>query len=115
MLNLSCRCGAVRIHLKKELEYVSGCRCEACHELGIAWATFAPRAVSIQGPTKVHVGEADGDDPLMETRVCANCGTTTHWVYTASGRAWSGSNSVGVNMLLAEESAECPEEGCSLA
>ena len=54
------------------------------------------------GPTKGYSRD-DKDDPAAELRFCANCGSTTHFVLTASAVSKFGNSQIGVNVRLADE------------
>ncbi len=45
----------------------------------------------------------DKEDPAAEIHFCANCGSTTHFILTASAVAKFGNVQMGVNMHLANE------------
>ena len=67
-----------------------------------AGAYFHPSEVGIEGTTKGHSRE-DKEDPAAEIRFCANCGSTTHFILTASAVSKFGNVQMGVNMRLADE------------
>ena len=69
---------------------------------GATWAYFHPSEVSVVGTTKGYSRE-DKDDPAAEIRFCARCGSTTHFILTASAVSKFGNIQMGVNTRLADE------------
>ena len=69
---------------------------------GAHWAYFDPSEISVVGLTKGYCRD-DKDDPAAEIRFCESCGSTTHFVLTASAVSKFGNTMMGVNMLLADE------------
>jgi hypothetical protein len=57
---------------------------------------------SASGATKGYSRE-DKEDPAAEIRFCAHCGSTTHFILTASAISKFGNSQIGVNMRLADE------------
>jgi len=102
MLKLSCLCGHVRITLSKRPDFVNECNCTLCSKSGARWAYFHPSEVDIEGVTKGYRRE-DKEDPAAEVQFCAHCGSTTHFILTASAVSKFGNVQMGVNMRLAEE------------
>ena len=103
MLTLSCHCGQIRIAIKKRPDYINQCNCTLCSRSGARWGYFHPSEVSIEGSTRGYRRQ-DKDDPGAEFQFCATCGSTTHFVLTASAVSKFGNTLVGVNMWLADES-----------
>ena len=102
MLKLSCLCGQVRIEIPKRPDFINECNCTLCSKSGARWAYFHPSEVSVVGTTTGYSRE-DKEDPAAEIRFCANCGSTTHFVLTASAVSKFGNSQMGVNMRLADE------------
>ena len=96
MLKLSCLCGQVRIETPKRPDFINECNCTLCSKSGARWAYFHPSDVGIEGSTT-------GYSPAAEIRFCANCGSTTHFILTASAASKFGNVQVGVNVRLADE------------
>ena len=80
MLKLSCLCGQVRIEIRKRPDFINECNCTLCSKSGARWAYFHPSEVSVVGTTKGYSRE-DKEDPAAEIRFCANCGSTTHFIF----------------------------------
>jgi hypothetical protein len=102
MLKLSCLCGQVRIEIPKQPDFINECNCTLCSKAGARWAYFHPSEVGIEGTTNGYCRE-DKDDPAAEIRFCANCGSTTHFILTASAISKFGNSQMGVNVRLADE------------
>jgi hypothetical protein len=102
MLKLSCLCGQVRIEIPKRPDFINECNCTLCSKSGARWAYFHPSEVSVVGTTKGYSRE-DKEDPAAEIRFCANCGSTTHFILTASAVSKFGNSQMGVNARLADE------------
>jgi hypothetical protein len=102
MLKLSCLCEQVRIKIPKRPDFINECNCTLCSKSGAHWAYFHPSEVSVEGATNEYSRE-DKEDPAAEIRFCATCGSTTHFILTASAIAKFGNIQMGVNMRLADE------------
>jgi len=102
MLKLHCHCGQVRIQATRHPDFINECNCTLCSKTGARWAYYHPSDVVIAGMTKGYSRE-DKDDPAAEVQFCANCGSTTHFILTASAIAKFGNVQLGVNMRLANE------------
>ena len=102
MLNLSCLCGQVRIETRKRPDFINECNCTLCRKSGARWAYFHPSDVRVEGTTKGYCRQ-DKDDPAAEIQFCSNCGSTTHFILTASAVAKFGNVQTGVNARLADE------------
>src|ERR1700744_1823221 len=102
MLKLFCLCGHVRIELPKRPDYINECNCTLCSKSGARWAYFLPSAVVVDGTTRGYC-RADKESPAAEIHFCERCGSTTHFVLTASAVAKFGNAHMGVNMHLADE------------
>jgi hypothetical protein len=103
MLKLSCLCGQVRIEISKRPDFINECNCTLCSKSGARWAYFHPSEVGAVGMTKGYRRE-DKEDPTAEIHFCTNCGSTTHFVLTASAISRFGKSQLGVNVRLADES-----------
>ncbi|MDE8650364.1 GFA family protein [Novosphingobium album (ex Liu et al. 2023)] len=103
MLTLSCHCGQIRIEITRQPDYINECNCTLCSKAGARWAYFHPSDVNVTGATTGYCRE-DKADPAAEIRFCAHCGSTTHFVLTASAASKFGNTMMGVNMRLADES-----------
>ena len=102
MLSLSCHCGQIHIEINRKPDYVNACNCTLCSKAGAHWAYFHPSEVRVKGPAKGY-SRTDKDDPAAEVQFCPDCGSTTHFVLTASAQSKFGNSLMGVNMLLADE------------
>ena len=102
MLKLHCLCGQVRIQTLKRPDFINACNCTLCSKTGARWGYFHPSDVVIEGTTNGY-RRADKEDPAAEIQFCANCGSTTHFILTASAIAKFGNVQLGVNMCLADE------------
>ena len=102
MLNLSCLCGQVRLDVPKRPAFINECNCTLYRKSGARWAYFDPADVGIEGMTKGY-SRKDKDDPAAEIQFCANCGSTTHCILTASATSKFGNSKLGVNILLADD------------
>jgi hypothetical protein len=70
--------------------------------VGARWAYFHPSDFRVVGVTTGYSRD-DKADPAAEIHFCATCGSTTHFVLTASAVAKFGNVQVGVNARLADE------------
>lgn len=102
MLKVSCLCGQVRVEARKRPEFVNECNCTLCAKSGARWAYFHPAEVVVEGETR-GFSRSDKDDPAAEVHFCPTCGSTTHFVLTASAVAKFGNVQMGVNTRLADE------------
>lgn len=102
MLKIACLCGRVRLQIPKRPDFINECNCTLCSKSGARWAYSHPSEVGIEGTTTGYRRE-DKDDPAAEIKFCANCGSTTHFVLTASAIAKFGNRQMGVNLRLADE------------
>lgn len=102
MIDLSCLCGAVRVHLSTRPGFLNECNCQLCRKSGARWGYFAPEHVSLTGLTAGYV-RGDKPDPGAELHFCPTCGTTTHFTLTASAQAKHGNVVCGVNLRLADD------------
>ena len=101
MLKLSCLCGQIHVDISKRPDFINECNCTLCSKSGARWAYSIPRK-SASWATKGYSRE-DKEDPAAEIRFCANCGSTTHFILTASAISKFGNSQIGVNMRLADE------------
>jgi hypothetical protein len=101
MLTLSCLCGQVRIEIPRP-DFINECNCTLCSKSGASWAYFHPSHVVVEGMTSGYSRE-DKEDPAAEIHFCPHCGSTTHFVLTASAIAKFGNVQMGVNARLADE------------
>jgi hypothetical protein len=102
MLKLSCLCGQIHVDISKRPDFINECNCTLCSKSGARWAYFHPSEVSVVGATKGYSRE-DKEDPAAEIRFCAHCGSTTHFILTASAVLKFGNSQIGVNIRLADE------------
>ena len=102
MLKLSCHCGEIRVEILKRPDYINACNCTLCRKSGARWAYLHPSEVRVEGLAQGYCRD-DKDDPGAEIRFCAKCGSTTHFILTASAVARFGNSLMGVNMWLADE------------
>lgn len=75
-----------------------------CGKSGAHWGYYHPSDVSIEGATSSYCRE-DKADPAAQIHFCSKCGSTTHFTLTSSAVAKFGNVQMGLNMLLADESA----------
>ncbi len=75
MIEGSCHCGAVRYTVETAPDTVTDCNCSICRRLGVLWAYYSPRAVTVTGPTATY----QWDDRSLFFHHCQACGCTTHW------------------------------------
>jgi hypothetical protein len=101
MIMLSCHCGQVRVEVHKRPEFINECNCTLCSKTGVRWSYFDPADVRVGGETAGYC-RSDKDSPAAEIHFCATCGSTTHFVLTASAIAQHGNTLMGVNMWLAD-------------
>ncbi len=101
-MKIFCLCGQVRVQIPKRPDFINECNCTFCSKSGARWAYFHPPEVSIEGTTKGYSRE-DKDEPAAEIHFCPNCGSTTHFILTASAVSKFGNVQMGVNMHLADE------------
>ena len=104
MIELSCLCGQICVKTEKQPEFIHECNCTLCNKSGARWAYFHPSDVKVDGVTKGY-SRADKEDPGAEVQFCPGCGSTTHFVLTASAVSKFGNSMMGVNMWLADENA----------
>jgi hypothetical protein len=102
MLQSSCLCGHVRVHIGKRPEYINACNCTLCRKAGARWSYFDPSDIVVDGTTTGYSRD-DKVEPNAQIRFCATCGSTTHFVLTPNAIARFGNTLVGVNMALADE------------
>src|ERR1700733_11981203 len=100
MLKISCLCGRVRVDIQKRPEFINECNCTLCSKSGALWAYFHPSEVAVEGTTMGYSRE-DKSDPAAEIQFCSVCGSTTHFILTASAIAKFGNVQMGVNVRLA--------------
>ena len=102
MLKLFCLCGQVRVNIPRSPEFINECNCTLCSKSGARWAYFNPSEIGIEGVTRGYSRE-DKEDPAAEIHFCSKCGSTTHFILTASAISRFGNSQMGVNMRLADE------------
>lgn len=96
----SCHCGAVRVAIAHQPEFLQDCNCSLCSKSGGVWGYFNPADVKTTGDTGNYTRN-DYPEPAVEIHFCQNCGSTTHWILTKEHVASTGSNDrMGVNMKL---------------
>ena len=101
MLKLFCLCGRVTVEIDNKPDFINECNCRLCSSSGAQWGYFHPSTVSVAGTTHGYTRD-DKSDPAAEVHFCPACGTTTHFVLTASAVAKFGNVQMGVNMRLAD-------------
>lgn len=101
MLNLSCLCGQVRIELQRPPEFIHECNCTLCSKTGARWGYFHHSEVAVAGGTTAY-SRGHKEDPNAEVHFCPTCGSTTHFLLTATAIAKHGNSMMGVNMWLAD-------------
>jgi hypothetical protein len=101
MLSLSCLCGEITIRVEKRPAFIHECNCTLCSKTGARWSYFDPSQVSVEGSAKGYC-RADKDEPKVQVRFCATCGSTTHFVLTETAISKFGNRFIGVNMWLAD-------------
>lgn len=75
MIEASCHCGAVHMHVETAPDTVTECNCSICSRTGGLWAYYKPSEVRVEGETDVYIW---GDKSLRLHR-CKICGNVTHW------------------------------------
>lgn len=75
-MKTQCHCGHVTIKSPTAPVKLNRCGCSICRRYGALWAYYAPKEISISGPTDTYVW---GDRMLTHHR-CQNCGVLTHWL-----------------------------------
>lgn len=96
----SCHCGAVKVSVSHQPEFLQDCNCNLCSKSGGVWGYFNPADVEIEGATGSYK-RTDYPQPAVEMHFCKDCGSTTHWTLTKEHVARIGNNDqMGVNMRL---------------
>ncbi|MCS0502391.1 GFA family protein [Ancylobacter mangrovi] len=101
-MTFSCLCGRVRVDIPAPPAFINACNCTLCSKSGARWAYFSPSEVGVEGVTNGYSRE-DKEDPAAEIHFCPTCGSTTHFVLTASAVSRFGNSQMGVNMRLVDE------------
>lgn len=77
-----CHCGALRVTVVGDPEWVNLCHCKACQRRTGAMlhsgAYFAPARVRIEGNSKVYARPADSGYH-MHFHFCPECGSNVYW------------------------------------
>jgi hypothetical protein len=102
MLKIFCLCGRVRVDTQKRSEFINECNCTLCSKSGARWAYFHPSEVAVEGMATGYSRE-DKSDSAAEIHFCAVCGSTTHFILTASAIAKFGNVQMEGNVRLADE------------
>ena len=71
----SCHCGAVRIVVPHQPEWVASCNCSLCRKLAWLVAYDPPASVTVEGETAAYVW----GDRVIRIHHCPICGSGTHW------------------------------------
>jgi hypothetical protein len=101
MLNLSCHCGRIRIALERRPDFIHECNCTMCSKTGARWGYFHPSEVTVAGSGTGYCRE-DKDDPNAQLHFCPTCGSTTHFVLTASAISRFGNVVMGREYVAGE-------------
>ena len=77
MIETSCHCGAVRLHVSHAPDSLTDCNCSICRRYGALWAYYSPKDVQVgTAPTDIYMwGER-----TIEFHRCRNCGNVSHWL-----------------------------------
>ncbi|HEY5072454.1 MAG TPA: hypothetical protein VII63_10535 [Caulobacteraceae bacterium] len=78
MIEAECHCGAVRIEIAEAPSQLTDCNCSICRRLGVHWAYYAPREVTLIAASDATAAYVRGDRTLAFHH-CRTCGCTTHW------------------------------------
>lgn len=94
MIESSCHCGRVKLHVPEAPGIVTDCNCSICRRYGVLWAYYSPAQV------RIVVGGDSTDaymwnDRSIEFHRCRNCGCVTHWAPVDKS-----SDRMGVNARL---------------
>ena len=103
MIQASCHCGAVRLHVSRKPTQLTSCNCSICRRYGALWAYYTHRSVRIQSAQGALESYAWGHRSIRFVR-CATCGCVTHWEAAKGG---SGSR-MGVNARMMEPEVIAP-------
>lgn len=99
-MHATCLCGAVRVALPRQPDYINDCNCSLCRRVGGAWGYFSAREVEVSGETGTFT-RTDMENPAVTVHFCRSCGTTTHWTLSdAYQKAHPELDRMGVNMKL---------------
>lgn len=90
MIQASCHCGAVVLHITESPREVTACNCSICRRYGALWAYYLVAQV------EVRIAGA-GDSYICGPGVrrfhrCRACGCVTHWTATDPRRKRMGVN-----------------------
>ena len=102
-----CHCGAVRIRIAAQPEFMNECNCSLCRKSGGVWGYYDPKDVHIDGKTSAYE-RADYPEPAVRIQFCPTCGVTTHWTLTDSfaEKNPDEANRMGVNMRIFGDTAK---------
>jgi len=78
VIEASCHCGAVRLKIARAPDSVTHCNCSICRRLGVLWAYYHPREVTIAAAPDATTPYAWGDKSIAFHH-CKICGCATHW------------------------------------
>jgi hypothetical protein len=86
-----CHCGALRLAVSGEPEWVNLCHCKACQRRTGAvvhsGAYFAKALVRIDGPSKAYARSADSGYAIR-FQFCPDCGSNVYWEATRFPGHW---------------------------
>lgn len=94
-IEATCHCGAVRLEIARAPTTVTDCNCSICRRLGVLWAYYDPREVTIMAASGATASYAWGDKAIAFHR-CNICGCTTYWASLGEASA----DRLGVNARL---------------
>lgn len=103
MMNLSCHCGAIRLTVGRQPDFLHACNCSLCRKAGAWWGYLHPDEVAAEGPT-LSFSRTDKAEPGVAVHFCPTCGSTTHFRLTPAAVARHGDVQIGVNFRLAADS-----------
>lgn len=89
MLSGSCHCGAVRMSVPTEPEWVASCNCSICRRTGALMAYYPDDgSVRIEGDTATYIH----GDRMIALHHCPVCACHTHWETTGASYGRMGVN-----------------------
>ena len=91
MIEATCDCGAVRLHVTIAPAELYACPCDWCRKLGALWAYYPTDQVGMAfepGATDIY----QRGPRRLEFHSCRVCGLTTHWVHADKSKTRMGVN-----------------------
>ena len=78
MLHASCHCGAIRLGVPSEPDYLIDCNCSVCRRYGALWALYESATVELSGQLDQLAAYVWGKRSIR-TMHCRVCGCVTRW------------------------------------